>query len=79
MPQYNLALELWDEYNQDNEVDFLGLPAESDWVLYAQNGLRPLLPAQPARPPALPGRGRYSSRTRFAEMFLNTGGGTDHL
>ena len=55
LPQSSFALEIWDEYNQDRKVAFLGMPAESDWVLYGQNRLRPLLPAQPARPPALPG------------------------
>src|SRR6185369_17461671 len=35
-PQYNLALETWDEFNQDRDVELLGMPAESDWVLFAQ-------------------------------------------
>ena len=35
LAQYNLALELWDEYNNDTKIGVLGMPAESDWVLYA--------------------------------------------
>jgi hypothetical protein len=74
-PQYNLALEIWDEYNQDNEVDFLGLPAESDWVLYAQDYYDTSYLHNPLIHQLCRDSGRYSSRTRFAEMFLNTGGG----
>ena len=78
-PQSQFALELWDEYNQDQAKEFLGMPAESDWVLYGQNGydtsyLHNPLPHQLSRDV-----GRYSSRTRFAEVFLNTAGGLAHV
>ena len=76
LPQYNLALEIWDEYNQDNKVQFLGMPAESDWVLYAQDGFDPSYLHNPLIHQLCRDTGRYSSRTRFAEMFLNTSGGT---
>lgn len=75
VPQYNLALELWDEYNQDREAEFLGLPAESDWVLYAQNSYDPSYLHNPLAHQLSRDIGRYSSRTRFAEVFLNTAGG----
>ena len=75
LPQYNLALEIWDEYNQDRKVDFLGLPAESDWVLYAQDGYDQSYLHNPLIHQLSRDTGRYSSRTRFAEMFLNTSGG----
>jgi hypothetical protein len=74
-PQYNLALEIWDEYNQDNKVPFLGMPAESDWVLYAQDNFDPSYLHNPLIHQLSRDTGRYSSRTRFAEMFLNTSGG----
>ncbi len=76
LPQYNLALELWDEYNQDYPMEFLGLPAESDWVLYAQDGYDPSYLHNPLIHQLSRDAGRYSSRTRFAEMFLNTAGGS---
>ena len=76
LPQYNLALEIWDEYNQDNKVEFLGMPAESDWVLYAQDGFDPSYLHNPLVHQLCRDSGRYSARTRFAEMFLNIGGGT---
>jgi hypothetical protein len=76
LPQYNLALEIWDEFNQDNKVGFLGMPAESDWVLYAQDGFDPSYLHNPLIHQLCRDTGRYSSRTRFAEVFLNTSGGT---
>jgi hypothetical protein len=74
-PQYNLALEIWDEYNQDRKVDFLGMPAESDWVLYAQDGFDQSYLHNPLMHQLSRDTARYSSRTRFAEVFLNTSGG----
>jgi hypothetical protein len=75
LPQYNLALEIWDEFNQDNKVDFLGMPAESDWVFYAQDNFDPSYLHNPLIHQLSRDVGRYSSRTRFAEVFLNTAGG----
>jgi hypothetical protein len=74
-PQFNLALEFWDEYNQDNRVELLGMPAESDWVLFAQNGFDPSYLHNPLMHQLSRDVGRYSARTRFAEVFLNTSGG----
>jgi len=75
LPQYNLALEIWDEYNQDNAVEFLGMPAEADWVFFAQNGFDRSYLHNPLMHQLSRDVGRYSPRTRFAEVFLNTGGG----
>ena len=74
-PQAPFALELWDEYNQDQKLDFLGLPAESDWVLYSQNPYDTSYLHDPLIHQLSRDVGRYSPRTRFAEMFLNTSGG----
>ncbi len=73
--QYNLALELWDEYNQDNKMEFCGMPAESDWVLYAQDAFDTSYLHNPLAHQLERDLGHYSSRTRFAEAFLNTTGG----
>ena len=63
---------MWDENNLDRDVSIFGLPAESDWILYApyeydraiiNNALMHGLSNQ---------IGRYSVRTRFVEMYLNT-------
>ena len=65
LPQYNLAVEIWDEYNQDNKVDFLGMPAESDWVLYAQDAYDTSYLHNPLTHQLCRDTGRYSSRTAF--------------
>jgi hypothetical protein len=74
-PKSSFAVETWDEYNQDRQVEFCGLPAESDWVLYAPNCTDLSLMHNPLMHQLSRDLGRYSSRTRFAEVFLNTAGG----
>jgi hypothetical protein len=36
IPKQSYACEFWNEFNDDDAVSMLGLPEESDWVLYAQ-------------------------------------------
>jgi len=75
-PQYNLAMETWDEYNIDKKVPFLGMPEESDWVFYAQDTYDTSFLHNPLIHQLSRDVGRYSPRTRFAEVFLNTAGST---
>jgi hypothetical protein len=75
-PKGSFALETWDEYNQDRNVEFCGLPEESDWVLYAPNCFDLSLMHNPLMHQLSRDLGWYSPRTRFAEVFLNTAGGT---
>ena len=75
LPQASMALEIWDEYNRDRHVEFLGMPAESDWVFYAQNGFDSSFLHNPLAHRLARNMERYSPRTRFAEVFLNTAGG----
>lgn len=76
LPQKSFAVETWDEFNDDKDVELLGLPAESDWVLYAQNQYDPSFLHNPLAHAWSRLIGRYSPRTRFAEVFVNTTGGT---
>ena len=73
-PKKQYHFETWDEDDQDKDVSILGFPAESDWVLqgpYSDKSLmRNFLTYKWAND-----LGRYAVRTRFIEMFLNTGGG----
>ncbi len=66
------GFEVWDENNLDRDVSILGMPAESDWILYAPfNYDRALI--NNAFMHGLSNQiGRYSVRTRFVEMYLNT-------
>jgi hypothetical protein len=75
LPQKGYAVETWDEFNDNRDVEFLGLPAESDWVLYGQNMYDPSFMHNPLVHRLGRDAGRYSSRTRFAEVFVNTAGG----
>ncbi len=67
--------EAWDQDDKDKAVSILGFPADADWVLqgpYSDKSLmRNALVYRWSRE-----MGRYAPRTRFIEMFLNTGDST---
>jgi hypothetical protein len=69
------AVETWDEYNDDCQVEVLDMPAQSDWVFYMPNTYDPGLIHTPLAYELSNQIGRYAARTRFAEVFLNTSGG----
>ncbi|MGA4579421.1 lamin tail domain-containing protein [Limisphaera sp. VF-2] len=75
LPQKSYAVETWDEFNDDRDVELLEMPAESDWVLYGQNLFDPSFLHNPLAHAWSRAIGRYSPRTRFAEVFVNTTGG----
>jgi len=66
--------ETWDEDDQDKDVSILGFPAESDWILQGpfsdKSLMRNFLSYKWSND-----IGRYTVRTRFIEMFLNSDGG----
>ena len=72
-PKKQYKIETWDELNGDRDVKILGMPAESDWVIYGPYDDKTLMRNY------LTYRwwekiGRYSVRTRFVEVFLNASG-----
>jgi hypothetical protein len=69
-PSY--AVEIWDEDNEDRDVSLLGMPANSDWVLYAPFQFDRALINNAFVYDLSNQIGRYAVRTRFVEMFLNT-------
>ncbi len=69
------AVEFWDEYGQDRDVEVLGMPAESDWTLYGTLDTDAVLIHNPLAREMSNVLGRKASRTRFVEVFLNTAGG----
>ncbi|UCF04984.1 MAG: CotH kinase family protein, partial [bacterium] len=73
-PKKMYALELWDQRGNDTDASLLGLPAESDWVLYAPYSDKSLM-----RNALAYGWSNdideYAPRTRFVEMYLKTGTG----
>lgn len=75
MPQPGFAMEFIDEFNQERNLPLLGLPADSDWILYAPNAYDPVLIHNPFIHQLSRDMGRYSPRTRFVEMFIVRGAG----
>ncbi|HTD65887.1 MAG TPA: CotH kinase family protein, partial [Candidatus Limnocylindria bacterium] len=74
-PKSSYAIEFWDEFNDDEEASFAGLPQESDWVLYAPNQFDLSMMHNQIMHQLGRDFGYYSSRTRFVEVFFrnNTG------
>ncbi len=69
-PQSSFAVNFLDEFNEDKPLSPLGLPADSEWVLYAPNAYDPVLIHNPFIHQLSRDMGRYSPRTRFVEVFV---------
>ncbi len=74
-PKSSFAVEFLDEFSQDEEEPLLGLPKESDWVLYAPNQFDISMMHNPIMHQFARDMGYYSSRTRFVEVFFRNGSG----
>ncbi|MDB6037072.1 MAG: Por secretion system C-terminal sorting protein [Verrucomicrobiales bacterium] len=70
LPQPSLAMKFLDEFNEGQNHSVLGLPANSDWVLYAPNMYDPVLIHNPFIHQLSRDMGRYSPRTRFLEVYI---------
>jgi len=70
MPQSSFAVDFLDEFNDEKSRAPLGLPADSEWILYAPNAYDPVLIHNPFIHQLSRDMGRYSSRTRFVEVFV---------
>jgi len=68
-PQY--GFEVWDENNRDRDVSILGMPADSDWILYAPYTYDRALINNAFIYDLSNQVGRYAVRTRFVEMYVN--------
>ena len=73
--KYSLSLEAQDENKGDQAISPLGLPEESDWVLSGRYTFDRALMRNPLIYQLSNETGEYAVRTRFVEVFLNTGGG----
>lgn len=72
-PKKQYKIELWDDNNRSHDNSLLGLPPESDWVLWAPYSDKSLIRNYLAY--RWWGQlGHYSVRTRFCEVFLNENG-----
>jgi hypothetical protein len=70
LPQSSFAVDFLDEFNDEKPHAVLGLPTDSEWILYAPNGYDPVLIHNPFIHQLSRDMGRYSSRTRFVEVFV---------
>ena len=75
-PKRQYGFEIQDDAGNDRDVSLLGLPAESDWVLNGPYSDKTLMRNYLAY--EFSNRiGRYASRTKFVEVFLNEGRDAD--
>ncbi len=73
-PKNSMTVRLIDEDNSKVKAGLLGLPKESDWVLYAPYADKTLI--RNALAYELSNQmGRYAPRTRFVEVFMERSGG----
>ncbi|MBI4585246.1 MAG: CotH kinase family protein [Planctomycetes bacterium] len=73
-PKKNFALEIWNEKNFDLEVPLLGMPEESDWILLGPYTDKTLM-RDPLAYEWSNDAGRYAVRSRFIELYVDSGGG----
>ena len=71
----SLSMEIQDEFGQDRNLDLIGMPNESDWVLWGPYNFDLTLMHNPFIFELSRQIGRYAPRTRFVELYMNTGGG----
>ncbi len=71
-PSY--SFEVWDDDDEDRDVSLLGLPSDSDWVLYSPYHYDRALINNALAYNISNQVGRYAPRTKFVELFLNRDG-----
>jgi hypothetical protein len=75
-PKPNLRVETRDDFGADLDVPLAGYPADSDWVFYGINQYDKALMHNRFTHELYRELGRYSTRTRFVEVYIKTGSGT---
>jgi hypothetical protein len=65
------GFEAWDEWDEDKDISPLGLPEDSDWILYGPYDVDRALMRNPFIFELSNQIGRYAVRTRFVEVFLH--------
>lgn len=75
-PKPNLRVEAWKKGSDDDRnIAPLGMPADSDWVLYAPYDFDRAFMRNGFIYELSNDLGQYAVRTRYVEVFINTGGG----
>lgn len=74
-PKYSMSVEAQNEEGLDKGVKPLGLPRESDWILSGRYQFDLALMRNDLMYRLSNDIGEYAVRTKFVELFHNTGGG----
>ncbi|MBN8460052.1 MAG: CotH kinase family protein [Verrucomicrobia bacterium] len=75
-PKKSYTFEFWDAADKDRALAMLGMPANSDWTLYAAYMTDPDFLRNVVAYEIYRGMGRWAPRTRFVEVFFNTAAGS---
>ena len=71
-PQRQYSWEAWDNQGRDKNVSMLGMPEDSDWIIYAPYNDKTLMRNYLVYSRALALAGsNFGVRTRFCEVFFN--------
>ena len=73
-PKKAFSVEIQDVHGNDRDVSLLGMPEESDWILYAPYNFDRALMRNPLVYELSRSIGRYAVRTRFCEVYVNQRG-----
>ncbi|MGK0188968.1 MAG: hypothetical protein ACI9R3_004784 [Verrucomicrobiales bacterium] len=73
-PKYNLSWEAWDERDEDKDIEPLGLPADSDWVLNSPFHFDRAMMRNPFMYEMSNQAGQWAPRSKMIEVFSNTDG-----
>ena len=71
-PKFSMSIEAQDESGMDRNISPLGLPAEADWIVHAPYNFDRSLMHNDLIYRLSNDVGRWASRTRFVELYLNT-------
>jgi len=74
-PKKSFRVETRDARGMDQDIEPLGLPADSDWILYAPYTFDRAMIRNVFMYRLSNEMGRYAVRTRFVEVYQNTDGG----
>lgn len=76
-PKKQYAWETWNNENEDRDVSILGMPSESDWILYAPYSDKALMRNAIVYETAREAQGNFGGvRTRYVEVFFNRNRGS---
>ncbi len=70
-PKPSFTIEAWDQVNDDKDIMPLGMPEESDWILYAAYNFDLAMLRNTFAYELSNQVGRYAVRTRFVELYVN--------